>query len=423
MTSRNDSNQYLILFALWLLVFSASSQIMILSPMLPQIAKELKLPAVGLGSLISVYALMVGAFGLATGPVSDKIGRRRVLLAGAGVMTGALALHAVAVDYASLLGVRALAGAAGGVLSGAAVSYVGDYFPYERRGWAMGWVMSSTALGQILGVPAGTLLAERYGFRTPFLMFALTMALTFVALWRFVPQPNVERSQNALTLNNALRQYLVLLRRPEVLAAAGVYTLMFASLALFVIYFPTWLVNERGFTASHIATLFFVGGVANAATGPLAGGLSDKIGRKRLIIICCFALAIVMLSTTVLVRAQWAAYPVFFVTMILVAARMSPVQALLSGLTRGTERGSLMSLTIALGQTGFAVAGALSGIIYTRFGYQGNTIGGAICVVLMALLVWRYLPESRPAEAQRQMGQTATGDARCLVDDAVDITT
>ncbi|MEJ7616392.1 MAG: MFS transporter [Pyrinomonadaceae bacterium] len=420
MTSRNDTNQYLILFALWLLVFSASSQIMILSPMLPQIARELDLPAIGLGSFISVYALMVGVFGLATGPVSDKIGRRRVLLVGAGVMTGALALHAAAVDYASLLCVRALAGAAGGVLSGAAVSYVGDYFPYERRGWAMGWVMSSTALGQILGVPAGTLLAERYGFRTPFLMFALTMALTFVAIWRFVPQPNIERSQNALTLNNALRQYLVLLRRPEVIAAAGVYTLMFASLALFVIYFPTWLVNERGFTASHIAVLFFVGGVANAATGPLAGGLSDRIGRKRLIVACCFALAMVMLATTALVKTQWAAYPLFFVIMILVAARMSPVQALLSGLTRGTERGSLMSLTIALGQTGFAVAGAVSGIIYTRYGYGGNTIVAAICVILMALLVWRYLPEPQP-EAQRQ---NTGGDAgRCVVDDAIDITT
>ncbi|MEJ7709615.1 MAG: MFS transporter [Pyrinomonadaceae bacterium] len=204
MTSPSKSNQHLILFALWLLVFSASSQIMILSPMLPQISRELRLPAVGLGSLISVYALMVGIFGLATGPVSDRIGRRRVLLIGAGVMSGALVLHSAAVDYPSLLFVRALAGAAGGVLSGAAVSYVGDYFPYERRGWAMGWVMSSTALGQILGVPAGTLLAENYGFRTPFLIFAVTMALTFVAIWRFVPQPDVERSQRALTLGNAL---------------------------------------------------------------------------------------------------------------------------------------------------------------------------------------------------------------------------
>ena len=56
------------------------------------------------------------------------------MLAGSGLMTAALALHAAVDDYPTLLVARTLAGVAGGVLSGAAVSYIGDYFPYERRG-------------------------------------------------------------------------------------------------------------------------------------------------------------------------------------------------------------------------------------------------------------------------------------------------
>ena len=58
-------------------------------------------------------------------------------------MTVALVFHFFVTDYASFLAVRVFSGVAGGILSGAAVSYIGDYFPYNRRGWALGWVMSA----------------------------------------------------------------------------------------------------------------------------------------------------------------------------------------------------------------------------------------------------------------------------------------
>src|SRR5687768_3600214 len=74
----------LVVFALWLLVFSASSQIMIMSPILPRIGAELGIRESMLGTLISVYALMVGIFAVISGPISDRFGRRRILLVGAG---------------------------------------------------------------------------------------------------------------------------------------------------------------------------------------------------------------------------------------------------------------------------------------------------------------------------------------------------
>ena len=389
----SQPGERLILFALWLLVFSASSQIMIISPMLPQIGAQLKIPEAWQGTLVSSYALMVGVCALVTGPISDKFGRRRVLLAGTGLMTLALALHAAAASYAALLLMRALAGAAGGVLSGAAVSYVGDYFPYERRGWANGWIMSSTAMGQILGVPLGTLLAGRYGFRAPFLLFALTMGATFLLVWRFVPQPEVRRSIGRLTIRVALKSYVELLRRPATVAAAATYALMFLSIALYVIYLPTWLTIKHGASPAQIASLFLAGGIANAMTGPVAGRLSDVLGRKALILSSCAGLIVLMLATTFLVRAFWVAYPLFFLLMMFVAARMSPFQALLSGLVEDEQRGKLLSLAISVGQLGFAAGGALAGIAFTRHGYASNTIAAAAAVFLMALLVWRYPPE------------------------------
>jgi len=81
MTSR-QSHPYLVLFALWLMVFSASSQVIIISPILPRIGEELLISEELQGWLITAYALFLSIFALITGPISDKVGRRLVLLFG-----------------------------------------------------------------------------------------------------------------------------------------------------------------------------------------------------------------------------------------------------------------------------------------------------------------------------------------------------
>src|SRR5688572_25592633 len=139
-TTELPPNARTVLFALWLMVFSSGTQVMLIAPIFPRVREQLGIPDGALGTLIAVDAVMLGIVALVAGPISDRIGRRRILLIGCGVLAAALALHALAFDYISLLIVRALAGAAGGILSGAAVAYVGDYFPYRRRGWANGWV-------------------------------------------------------------------------------------------------------------------------------------------------------------------------------------------------------------------------------------------------------------------------------------------
>jgi predicted MFS family arabinose efflux permease len=384
---------YLIVFPLWLLVFSSSSQIMIISPILPRIGSELGIADTLLGTLVTAYSLMVGLFAIISGPISDRIGRRRILLMGSGLMTLALAAHFLVMDYLSFLAVRVFAGVGGGILSGAAVSYVGDYFPYKRRGWALGWVMSGSAFGQILGIPLGVLLAGHLGFRAPFYLFALTMALTLVLIWYFLPQPELNAQGDRLTPGGAVRNYLAMLRRREIAAAAAGYFLMFLGVSLYIVYFPTWLERSLGFSSNQIATLFLVGGVANVLTGPQAGRISDRVGRKIIVLFSCVGLFLVMLGTPLLVRGPWVAYPFFFLTMVLVAMRISPFSALLTALVPDQNRGSLMSLAVALGQLGFGLGGALAGPLYAEFGYASNAFIGAVSVLGMGIMVWFLVPE------------------------------
>ncbi len=396
MKERNDpARPRLVVFALWLLVFSASSQTMVISPILPLIRAELGVPDAWLGTLVAVYSLMVGIMAVISGPISDRIGRRRILLLGSGAMTCALGLHAFVDSHLEFLGVRALAGAAGGVLSGAAVSYVGDYFPYERRGWATGWVMSGSAAGLVVGIPTGVLLAAEFGFRGPFRFFGVMMALTFLLVYARIPQPEVKRRRSRLTVARAITGYVGMLRRSEIAYAALAFFAVSLGVALFVVYFPTWLEAFHGATSEQIASLFLVAGVVNVVVGPQAGKLSDRVGRKAMVVVSCLGLSTAMLATVPLVSGLGTAYLLYSAIMALTAMRTSPYAALLSALVPARRRGSLMSLTVALGQLGFALGAMAAGYLYANPGFVGNAVVGAVAALGMAWVVWAKLPEPR----------------------------
>ncbi len=168
---------------------------------------------------------------------------------------------------------------------------------------------------------------------------------------------------------------------------------IFLSISLFVVYLPAWLESSLGFASTSIAGLYFLGGLANVLAGPRAGRLSDRIGRKRVIIVSSFGIAGAMLATPFLASALWTVYGLFFILMALFASRASPFQALLTELVAADQRGSLMSLTTAIGQVGFGLGGAVAGVSYASYGFLANAVLAAGAALATALLVWRYLPE------------------------------
>ncbi len=383
------------LFTLWLLVFAAAGQIIIVAPILPRIGAELGVAPETLGLLVTVYAIALGTCGLIAGPISDRFGRRAIILWGAGAMTIALGLHGLADSYETLLLARAASGAAGGLLTGASVAYIGDAFRADRRGWASGWVMSGFSVGQIVGIPAGIALAELGGFRMPFLGFAVVMGAAFVLAFWALPQVAGTQSRQRLTVRSALASYRELLSRSDTRSATLVYLVLFAGVGLFVIYFPSWLETELGYTSAMVAGVYALGGFANVLTGPQAGRLSDRIGRKPVIVIATLGVGAFMALAPLAKLWPPAAFGVFFCIMALTAGRISPLQALLTELVPAQRRGVLMSLSSAIGNVGFASGSALAGVLYASQGFGVNALLAGAMSALVGAVVWWGLPEPR----------------------------
>ena len=385
-----------IVFALWLVLFTSSSQFLIVAPVLPRIGEALAVPEAHLGTLVTGYAAAVAFFAILAGPISDRFGRRLVLRVGSISMAIALLLHGIADTFELLLSLRVLAGMASGILSGAAVAYIGDVLPYNQRGKALGWVMSGFAFGQIAGIPLGTILAGELGFQAPFVVFGVVMLVAFGGTMH-VLAPTKGSNTDALSLRSGLKTYQSLLRQPELLAITIASAVMMFGVSSYIVYEPTWLEAFFKATPNQVASLFLVGGIASAISGPIAGRLSDRIGRKPMVVVSSAALSVLMAITTYLPSFNMI-YGLFFIIMVAVGARVSPLNAWMTALVEMKRRGSLISMTMAAGQAGFALGAGMAGWTYVEAGYRSNTMLGAGAALGTALILWAFVPEPAPQQ-------------------------
>ncbi len=397
----SEVRAFFILAPLWLTAFIVSCQLFMVAPLLPLIQDELlnesRPSDFALGFLGTAYSIALACSTLIAGPFSDRVGRRRILIVGTALIAAVLLLHGVAKHYLSFLIIRAFTGVAAGVYSGSMVAFVGDFFPYKRRGWATGWIMTGVACGQILGTPGGILLANAYGFQTPFIVFGGLMAVACIMAWRSLPDPNIEHDEVPFSITAVLQTYGRLLRRSSSRAGVLLYFLLFASLGLFLFFFPKWLEEEVGITLQQMALLFVIGGVGIVLGTTSGGMLSDRFGRRPILMFSCMILTLILPFVVLWVQGLISAAVFIAFILVLGAMRTGPLMALLTALSAPNQRGAMMGLAIAAGQFGLGVATATAGWLYEHPGFLYNVLASTLSIAFMAWVVWRLVPE--PTEA------------------------
>src|SRR5262249_39714751 len=142
-------------------LFLGVSDTQLVAPLLPLIATDFHITPGSAGMIVTTYSLAAAFFALLIGPISDRIGRKKVLTFGIACFAVASFLTYSIASFSSLLIVRMLTGLSAGTLSTCSLSYAADYYPYAQRGRAMGILSMAYFAAFVVGVPAGAVIAKR----------------------------------------------------------------------------------------------------------------------------------------------------------------------------------------------------------------------------------------------------------------------
>src|SRR5689334_1627944 len=180
-------NERFLLLVLAAIQFTATVDFLIILPLGPQYMRVFNINPAQFGVIVSAYAIAAGISGVTTGVFLDRFDRKRALLwLYFGFTLGTL-FCALAPTYQLLVVARALAGAFGGVAGAFILAIIGDVVPEERRGAAMGLVMSSFSVASICGVPIGLLLASHINWHVPFCVLAGLSMVILIAAAKVMP--------------------------------------------------------------------------------------------------------------------------------------------------------------------------------------------------------------------------------------------
>ncbi len=370
-----SSQDRVVLLILWTIIFGVWSQFLIISPLLADIGLVFGAPEALLGWLITGYALATACCTLVWGPISDRVGRRRILLWGTALMSVCLFLHGFATSFVLLLACRVACGAAAGMCTVGAVAFIGDNFPRSRRGWATGWVLNGFAVGQVVGIPAGAYLAQLGDYRTPFLAYGVLMALACMMVASRLPQPDVPRE--AKSLGTIVRGFRSILAHPVLRPTTLLGVAILTGMGVFMPYFAVWMRTELGFSATEIGWVYSLGGAATVVAAPRVGRFSDRTGRRGVMLWGSLGVAACMLAAPLMRYWPAGVYPLFMALMVCVVTRASGYRALQTEVVEDNVRGQYLSLGNALEQAGYAVGAALSGLIYAGLGFTAMTVAAA----------------------------------------------
>src|SRR3989442_1576119 len=172
--------QWTVALILFGVLFLGVSDTQLVAPLLPLIALDLGTTPGHAGIIVTTYSLAAAAFALLVGPLSDHVGRKKVLVFGLALFTVASFLTYHVSTFNALVILRTMTGLAAGALSTSALSFAGDYYPYEQRGRAMGILSMGYFVAFVIGVPAGALGASRLGWHWVFGCLSAAAAVMFV---------------------------------------------------------------------------------------------------------------------------------------------------------------------------------------------------------------------------------------------------
>lgn len=345
--------------------FTVILDFMIMSPLGDFMMKSLSMKPAAFGIAVSAYAFSAGLSGLLTAGFADRFDRKKLLVFFyTGFIVGTI-FCGLSHNYVELVAARIFTGLFGGVIGSISLAIISDLFTLQQRGRVMGFVQMGFGASQVLGVPIGLYVANRWDWEAAFLLVAAIAIFSAILLVFKLPpvRAHLELQQD----KSAFKHLWHTLRKRD-------YRIGFMAMAMLSIggfmMFPfgsAFAVNNIGVSAQQLPQLFFISGVSSLVIMPVIGKLSDTISKFKIFTVACvWMMIMVLVYTNMGITAFWLVVVLNIFMMMGIMSRMIPATALVSGVPDMEDRGAFMSVNASMQQIAGGVAAVVAGLIVVQ---------------------------------------------------------
>lgn len=374
MTERQMMTMLVALCAATFLVTSAGTST---APFINPLTRDLAATLPEVAHLFSVQALAWGIASFVAGMVSDRLGRRVILVCGVVLMGVTRMGFASAQSYPAAFVWQAISGLGGGAFMGTVYAVVSEHVAPGIRGRAMSWVLTGQSLSLVLGVPLVTLLGTLGGWRVAIALHgALVLACAIAVRLATPPDPPVhpQHARRGFAYSRLLRPRLVAL-----LVAGTTERMCFAVVGIFL---PLYLQTSYGIALGGLALVLALVAAGNLVGNIIGGRIADRTRSRARV----FAIGSALTAVLALPLLAWhpglaVSVALGFAYSFVNAAGRPSLMATLADVP-SELRSALFGLNITMASVGWLLAGSVGGGLIALGGFAAL---GAFSAAVAAL--------------------------------------
>lgn len=386
--------QAFVIAALALLQFTIVMDFQIIMPLGDMLVRGLSIDTAQFGLLVSCYAFGAGIMGALASIVADRFDRKKLLIFFyTGFILGTL-ICGFSHSYRMLMVARSITGLFGGVIASISIAIVSDLFAMNRRGRAMSYIQMAFSVSQVLGLPAGILIANRWGWNATFLSIVALAGVVWIAVMVGF-RPIVEHKK-LQTSENVLRRLWRVLSTRSYLTGFVLLTFVALAGAMIMPFSATFLINNAGVSQQQLPLVYIFTGAAIIIAMPVIGHLCDRVDKYRLFVIGSLLSVVMTVVFTHLVSVPlWTVIIINIVMLVGLSSGSVSGMALITAIPSPGDRGSYMSLGESLQLMANGVGTILAGLIIVQHGESTplehfDRVGYVVAAVSIACTLLLY---------------------------------
>ncbi|MBU7591283.1 MFS transporter [Metabacillus halosaccharovorans] len=379
-------------------MFIALMGVGLVIPVLPQFILEFGGSGKDIGYLVAAMGLTQFFISPIGGELSDKYGRKIILVIGLCILTISQLIFSVGTELWVLYLSRLIGGIGVGLIVPANMAYVADVTTEDNRAKGMGYLSASLTLGFVIAPGVGGFLAE-FGIRVPFYIATIIAAVAAVISLSFLPETLTKEKQTddrGLMLERV--GFLFVLRKSfktKYLILLILTFIMTFGIAKFEAIFGLYVDRKYGYTTKEISIMLTIGAICGVILQALfIDRLLTLFGEVKVIISCFFLSSVTLIL--MLLSGQFSYMIIMNTIFIGLTSILRPALNTLVSKMAGNEQGYAAGMVNAYSSLGNIIGPALAGILFD-IQFDIPFIFGAIVLLsgLVTCFVWNRREHER----------------------------